>query len=143
MAVGANHECALLSTGEVRCMGDNRAGQLGTGTATPSVNPLPVRLPSPATDIVAGQSHTCALMLDGRLSCWGDNSLGQVGDGAPGERRLTPSLVASLGKARAVTAGYEATCALVEDGTVYCWGKFLDGDDEDFERLAFPDWGGR
>ncbi len=41
LATGSAHTCAFLSTGELRCWGDNTSGQLGLGCSTPaSATPL-------------------------------------------------------------------------------------------------------
>ena len=43
VTAGYDHACALLATGEVRCWGGNRAGQLGDGSLTFRDAPVTVR----------------------------------------------------------------------------------------------------
>src|SRR5207247_10482670 len=42
VAAGDYHVCVLLQSGEVRCAGNNSAGQLGDGTQTDSSSPVAV-----------------------------------------------------------------------------------------------------
>ena len=42
IAAGANHTCALLDSGAIRCWGGNDQGQLGDGTFTQSSTPVRV-----------------------------------------------------------------------------------------------------
>ena len=150
LAAGANHTCALLDDATVKCWGRNAFGELGSGSlVSRGTNPnemgdnLPrVELPRPARSIVAGESHTCALLDDGRLVCWGSNDSGQIGlatgnanassqiGDEPGELAANASGV-NLGSgrtARSVAAGFAHTCALLDDGTVKCWGKNSEGE---------------
>jgi alpha-tubulin suppressor-like RCC1 family protein len=132
---GDNHTCALLATGEVRCWGFGADGRLGYGnTATlgDDAAETPVDLPSVdvggvVKQIAAGGSHTCALLANGTVRCWGRNANGQLGTGntaAVGDNER-PSTVNPVNVGRAVTqiaAGTNHTCALLDDGTVRCWG---------------------
>jgi alpha-tubulin suppressor-like RCC1 family protein len=126
IAAGTYHVCALLADGSVRCWGDDTTGQLGdglplAGTASPAA---PVSLGQAATAITAGGGHTCALLADGSVRCWGDDTTGQLGDGPPYASTNTPSTPVALGQpARAITAGYNHTCALLVDATLRCWGS--------------------
>ncbi|MDC1420380.1 chromosome condensation regulator RCC1, partial [Euryarchaeota archaeon] len=55
----------------------------------------------------------------------GYNGYGQLGDGTNTDR-LTPTQTSSLGTGRtvvAITAGYGHTCAILDDGSVSCWGR--------------------
>jgi alpha-tubulin suppressor-like RCC1 family protein len=80
---GANHSCALMSSGRVRCWGANDSGQLGDGTFRAHNRPVTVRGLSNAIVVSAGGDHTCAMTKAGALLCWGWNYWGQLGDGAP------------------------------------------------------------
>ena len=137
LAAGANHTCALLASGAVKCWGANAYGQLGlgsreaTGDAPGEVGPsLPaVPLPAPAVALSAGADHTCAVLLGGAVACWGRGDRGQLGSGNRAARGDTPDEVGApfptvpLGRAAsAVAAGGEHTCALFADGAVKCWG---------------------
>ena len=79
--------------------------------------------------IAAGNRHTCAILDDRSVSCWGSNGDGQLGDGTTNNRN-TPNQTASLGAGRtavAITAGLHHTCAILDDGSVSCWGRNGDG----------------
>jgi hypothetical protein len=73
--------------------------------------------------IAVGMSHRCALLSDGTVSCWGDNSRGQCGAAVSAPilaPRQVPGLAAITGIAANAAGDY--TCALRDDGTVWCWG---------------------
>lgn len=124
-----SHACAVGSDGSVRCWGKNDYGQLGDGTTSYRTSPVMVNGLRRATAVVAGSAHTCVLHDDGTVSCWGSSSWGQLGDGSAtdysGQRsRSTPAPVIGLGQATAlVSAGDTRTCALIRDGSMWCWGN--------------------
>ena len=132
MGVGEGHTCSLISDGTVRCWGRGDRGQLGDGSNMGKNTPSTVveggtREPlEGAVQMNAGKNHTCALMDDGSARCWGAGDLGQLGDGTPLDRN-TP--VAVLGEDQTLegisrlSSGEDHTCALMEDGTVRCWGS--------------------
>ena len=69
-------------------------------------------------------THTCAILDDGSVSCWGNNGQGQLGDGTNTDKN-TPTQTSSLGADRtavAITVGTSHTCAILDDGSVSCWG---------------------
>jgi alpha-tubulin suppressor-like RCC1 family protein len=73
------HTCALLSTGAVRCWGENYDGELGDGiTMTNELVPN-TAVVTGAVAITTGGIHTCAIVASGRLQCWGGG--GAVGAG--------------------------------------------------------------
>ncbi len=149
ISAGTNHTCALLPTGAVKCWGNNAIGQLGLGdivTRGDGSNEMGDSLPAvdlgtsrTATAIVVGDVHTCALLDNGTVKCWGGNGSGQlgqgntttVGDGVVGSGAMGDSLPAvDLGVGRtatALSAGGDHTCAILDNGTVKCWGDNSDG----------------
>src|SRR5262249_46855556 len=124
VAAGAFHTCALRPAGDVVCWGRNVEGQLGTGvfTGTP-LPPGPVTGITNAIAIAAGGYHTCALLLGGTVLCWGRNMEGQVGTATFGASVATPTVVAKITGAVAVTAGGYHTCAIKAGGSASCWGS--------------------
>ncbi len=87
ISAGTAHTCAVLTSGAVRCWGDNRSGQLGYGhlraigdDETPaSAGDVPVG--GAVQRISAGQGTTCALLTTGQVRCWGSSSFGECGYG--------------------------------------------------------------
>ena len=154
VTVGEEHTC-VIDEGDVYCWGDNSYGQLGlgddedrgddAGEMGDSLPPVDLGAGRTATAISAGGYHTCALLDDGSVKCWGSNDDGGLGlgddeDRGDGAGEMGDSLPpVDLGEGRtavAVSTGYEFTCALLDDGSVKCWGYNSDGqlglgDDED------------
>ena len=135
ISAGTSQTCALLTTGGVNCWGDNATGQLGTGatsSATPS--PKPVSgidgVVASAVQISMGSQHACAVLSDGTAKCWGAGASGRLGN-ATTTNASTPAFVkasgATLTGIRTVAAGFESSCAIVNSGSVYCWGNNASG----------------
>ena len=122
-------------------LGRQRHGQLGlgdTGNRGDDPGEMGDNLPAvdlgtgrTATAISAGGDHTCALLDNGAVKCWGDNGYGQLGLGDTANRgddagEMGDNLPAvDLGTGRtatAISAGDDHTCALLDNGTVKCWG---------------------
>ncbi len=122
---GLHHNCAISSSGKVKCWGLGYSGQLGNGKQLHSNTPTSVVNLGGAADAVAlGQYHSCALISNGDVKCWGVDSFGQLGNGGTTTpRSLTPVLVQNLGGAAvAISAGTFHSCAIINGGNVKCWG---------------------
>jgi Regulator of chromosome condensation (RCC1) repeat/Bacterial Ig-like domain (group 2) len=124
VAAGLQDTCALLRSGAVECWGANYSGQHGDGTTTNSRVPrLPVVGINNATQVTLGWGWACARLATGAINCWGANGNGQLGNGgAPGTFSTTPVKVRGISTATTVAAGGDFTCALLANGTVWCWG---------------------
>src|SRR4029077_1997516 len=105
--------CALLDNGDLKCWGNNWAGQLGTGDLghrgdTPgemgdALNPIPLGVGQKAVGVSTGISHTCMVLDGGGVKCWGSSEYGQLGQ----ERKndlLSPQSLQPIKLARPATA---------------------------------------
>lgn len=150
IAAGDYHQCAVLTTGGVRCWGADTYDRLGDGpsdygTAPSNVevrqaNPRPVNVlgldgATPAS-LSAGWAHTCALSAEGQLRCWGSNGWLQLGAGANGWAWQTTASGQTLAL-RSVAAGSRHTCGVSQQGGVWCWGG------NDAGELGNGDWRAR
>eukprot|EP00775_Hariotina_reticulata_P002026 gene2026-2348_t len=129
VAAGGRHSCAGLKGGAIVCWGDNKAGQLGSGS-------LEDRLTVAAVDargnvlntdpamhsLTAGDFHSCAVWTDGTVSCWGSNLYGQLGINSTVKFTALPQQVPGITDATWINAGDYHTCVTTKSGRAYCWG---------------------
>ena len=151
ITAGDSHSCAVLDDGTVRCWGYGAAGQLGYANGifvgdvligqdvgddeTPgSVAPVDLGAGRTAKAISAGESHTCAILDDNTVRCWGYGAFGQLGNvksvniGDDETPASEPPVDLGPGRtASAISAGNHHTCALLDNGTVRCWGFGANG----------------
>ncbi len=134
VALGWYHTCALTSLGEVRCWGRNNYGQLGQGnTVQIGDDEAPSSIPavnvggSKVLAVTAGEWHTCVIVEGGKVRCWGRSNVGQLGLASTNtigdnEQPWSVAEVPIGGPAKAIAAGRDHTCAVLEGGQVRCWG---------------------
>ncbi|WAS92706.1 RCC1 domain-containing protein [Nannocystis punicea] len=146
LAVGGEFVCVAFGDGRVRCWGQGEYGVLGQGK-TDDLGNGPGELPAADVEVggkvvqlAAGFNHVCARLDTDALRCWGNNHTGQLGDGytgkledvqlsihrgdEPGEMPPPDGIADGVVD---IAAGHEHTCAIVEGGTVRCWGDGLYG----------------
>ena len=133
LVTGGFHTCAIMPDHTAQCWGRNQDGQMGNGDATTDVAlPAPVLNLGPIADLIGGGYHNCALMGDGTAKCWGRNDRGQVGNGTSVGPVTSPQQVSGLTTAATLSLGTYHSCALLQNGTVQCWGQ------SDFGQTGVP-----
>jgi alpha-tubulin suppressor-like RCC1 family protein len=150
VSAGTAHTCAILDDNTVRCWGFGGAGRLGyanvadvgRGACSPppvpegcvpptpaSVGPIDLGASRTAKALTTGFGHTCAILDNDAVRCWGYAANGRLGygnendvgdDEAPGT--VTPVDLGPGRTAKAIDAGREHTCAVLDNGALRCWG---------------------
>lgn len=147
VACGREHTCVIVEGGAVRCWGLNNRGQLGIPGPTyalgDSIGDEPTELPStlPAVNlgglavaISASSWSTFVLLDDGTVRCFGQNAnFGTCGYGTDefavgdDEHPVIEGPIDLGAPAIQIDAHGDHACALLDDGTVRCWGFNPDG----------------
>src|ERR1019366_424132 len=112
-SVGYQFGCAVAGAGGIECWGDNSFGQLGNGSMTSSLVPVPVS-GRKAIAVSAGETSACAVTAAGGVECWGSNPAGSS----------VPVDVSGITSgATSVSTGSNFACATLGSGDVMCWGS--------------------
>jgi alpha-tubulin suppressor-like RCC1 family protein len=143
IATGYATTCAALApSGDVVCCGRNDVRQAGQTTSSscslgPCVAPPAALGVSGAHQVAVGRVHACAVLDTGQIGCWGQNDLGQLGEPAPDggptcvnseSDAMVPCSAQAVmvappsGSFIQVALTDSATCGLLDDGQVLCWG---------------------
>jgi alpha-tubulin suppressor-like RCC1 family protein len=126
VAVGRSHSCVAISSGAVKCWGDNSSGQLGDGSFLSKSTPVTVGI-SDVVDLVLGDGFTCALTVGGTVSCWGTNNEGQLGRTGASTPTPTTVEVDNNHTVTSMSASSSRVCVVLSNATVKCWGDGVTG----------------
>jgi alpha-tubulin suppressor-like RCC1 family protein len=145
LATARDHSCAVLAgSGQVVCWGMNNHGQCGRldedvqpcEVAAAKVVLVDVGLPLEGASAVAtGLRHSCAVVGQ-NVYCWGHPRCGQLGGGGStlcgsatttcDDEPFSPPILVEWQGATClpirVVAGNAHTCAMCDEGEVFCWG---------------------
>jgi alpha-tubulin suppressor-like RCC1 family protein len=138
ISAGDDWTCALASTGNAYCWGNNGAAAnsitgdtiaLGNGGTTASSAPVLVSGSHTFTQISVGADAACGVTSGGVAYCWGNNQSGQIGNSASGAAVTVPTAVTGLTGVTPtqIAAGTSYACALANTGAAYCWGLGTSG----------------
>jgi alpha-tubulin suppressor-like RCC1 family protein len=148
---GSKHTCGISETPvnpggfevvrTVFCWGENENRQLAktdtidryTANTVEGLKGDPRSVEPPLNPVGAGGGHTCASLIDDdrTVNCWGQNAEGELGDGTT-QGGSTPVTVkkenatgplTDLTGVTSVAAGFEHTCALLANKSIWCWGN--------------------
>lgn len=142
----AQHTCVIVSDGRLQCWGDNTWFQLGYGdnrNRGDEENEMAENLPlidlgneNKVVAVELGEGHTCVLLESKAVKCWGRNDFGQLGIGNIKPVGDNPQ---SMGNAlqsikwgnnmyaTQIAVGDNFTCGLLNNNSVKCYGKNIDG----------------
>lgn len=148
VSAGSSHTCVVLNNSQLKCWGDNWAGQLGIGSSAASVGSNPGEMgdnlpvvnfgskfgagTKPVLKVMAGFYQTCVLLMTNQMKCFGENDFGELGLGLPtGDFGLLPSDMGdslpfiNFGRglfAKSMSSQYGTTCVIMQNSNVKCWG---------------------
>ena len=147
ISAGESHSLVTSGKeGQTWSFGDNSYGKLGHGSEATEANEVVPRLIEALSravvrQVAAGADHSMVLTRDGKVWTWGSGRSGRLGHGNTESQRL-PKLVegvapggsggqtlggAPLGhhwaRVISISAGYDHSLAVREQGTVYAWGS--------------------
>ena len=150
---GYQHTCAIITSQQVKCWGDNTNGTLGVGDEDDRGDELGemgdnlsfTDLNGSVTQISAGSFSNCAQLTSLDVKCWGDGDKGRLGYGSisdlgDDDGEMGSNLpVVDFGSGvivRKIVNSYLSSCILTTDDKVKCWGyngygQLGYGDEED------------
>jgi len=143
---GYQSTCAVMSDGNVFCMGSQNLNRLPMTATSGTFSSPQATLLGPAAghaavskislgkyQLALSSSETdnqrivsCAVHTDGTLSCWGSATVGQMGvPSVPNYANNVPYRAYNFNSELVVdvSVGLEHTCAVMSVGSVWCWGK--------------------
>lgn len=143
---------SLLRNGTVRCYGKGTTGAMGTGVGSSNTYAnkeviIDNVTKAPLTNVIqfagSDQTNFCAVLSNGTARCWGYEGInGKFGVGTTNVNKFWPDESVWAGSNGgelqnvAFIGGYDSnTCALLNNGTVKCWGDASQG------TLGYRNWG--
>jgi len=145
IGISQSTACGVSTEGDAYCWGDNRYGQLGTGSAGIDGGVARVNTPGAVqgghkfVQIATDGLHSCAVQRTGAVYCWGLHSrMSAAGSRSARHYGIYTSRPARVGPPgspwvsstgspwTAIAVGHGQTCALAANGELNCWGQVLD-----------------
>jgi alpha-tubulin suppressor-like RCC1 family protein len=145
--------CAIDTSGQAWCWGENDVGELASGFASSStcenlfpcsLVPLPVEqgkitfksVPAntqvPESFLTAGLDFACAIDTTGVAWCWGggqEDNFGELGvTGGPLPQQVGGAPFAAAHKFLSLSAGGNHACGVTTDQKLFCWGRNTSGE---------------
>ena len=123
VACGTSYVTAIKTDGTLWCWGEAGYGQLGDNSEIRKSSPVQTcAFGTNWKQVSCGIKSTAAIKTDGTLWCWGRGDYGQLGDNTSVNRSSPVQTIAGGTNWKQVSAGYEHTAAIKNDGTLWCWG---------------------
>lgn len=128
MESGVNFSLALNRDGKVYVWGDNKFGQLGTGSLKSVYDPTPLDelYREKVVDISCGDNYAGAVTEDGKVYTWGFGNEGQLGHGDKSDQFL-PRKINLSSKISRISCGGAHTALLTDNGKLFMMGRGREG----------------
>lgn len=146
-----DHGCVVLSGGAVKCWGNNRDGQIGNGLSGTGIRSLvpefvqdpndPTGRLSDAVEVATGFGHSCVRTQTGNVKCWGqlmDPQGSVIVATSPVTIQDPKHPSGLLSDVVQLASGRNFLCALIQGGTVECWGAVPDGTNNTVASMNQP-----
>lgn len=113
--------CARIKSGAISCWGSAANKPKADGKKwTNAAEEIPEI--KGAKDLALGGGTQYAILPDGSVMGWGSPAFNSFGDGDTKSFDKGLTKIPGVAGAKALAAGQNHACALLEDGTVTCWG---------------------
>lgn len=125
--------CVITTDRMVKCWGNNSKGEVGDGTTTKRTTPVSVSVSNPIRLVAIDFMTTCVVAdgatsatADNELWCWGGNMNGLITTGGTTDvvspTRIMADATSPLLGVIAASSNGVSNCAVLDDGSVWCWG---------------------
>jgi alpha-tubulin suppressor-like RCC1 family protein len=121
VVAGGHTSCAIAPDARLGCWGDNDGSVLATGDLDDRNDPVLVGSER-WEQIAIGWAHACAIADGGALFCWGENDTGEAGIGEVTMEPVPAPVPIGADPWKGVGAGDNHSCAIRDDGSLWCWG---------------------
>lgn len=125
LSMGAGFACSIDELSDLWCWGHNDHHQIDPGTELVVTVARRVDTDRKYKQVSTGRAHVCAIAESGELFCWGANDRNQITVGVRGDIEQPTKIEFTGGPEawRSVSAGFQSTCAIADDGRLFCWGR--------------------
>jgi alpha-tubulin suppressor-like RCC1 family protein len=127
IAAGASNSLAIKTDGTMWSWGSNDSGRLGLNDIVYRSSPVQIGALTTWSQISAGGNFNLAIKTDGTMWSWGDDGFGRLGLNQPDTDQSSPVQIGALTTWSQVSAGGGHSLAIKTDGTMWSWGRGLNG----------------
>lgn len=120
---GGTHHCAINTADQAWCFGRGyNNGSMGNGEYGDASKLTKVD-GNGWQRLMLGSLTSCGVKDDNSLWCWGNNRYGIWGDGTQPASSAEPVLVATDNPWQELSFGFNHSCGIKADNSLWCWGN--------------------